>query len=155
MIAIELTNVPSEGIYSFRLYATASDCKGNLILDGTGSTLTAWVDVQFEGDHVDIGGGYAADAQSCGQGIGGVPSARKIARWPPVNYPPPELIIEYIRDLVASGNPLGDEILLASKIAHGNSFYRAMLSPSAREPELLKENADLTATGGSEAKGDF
>jgi hypothetical protein len=139
--SITLTNVPSEGDYGFRLYVTATDCKGNPVQDDAGNALTTWIDVQFEGDHVDIGGGYAADVQHCAQQLwswlnGLHIVAGKIPLWPPVNYPPPESLIEYMRDLVALGAPQADEILVASKIAHGNSFYRALSSLATTQAGL-------------------
>jgi hypothetical protein len=148
---IQLTNVPSEGDYSFYLNVTATDCKGNPVQDDTHKTLSTWLHVQFEGDHVDIGGGYAADVQHCAQLLADwikkitqqyVPQ-QKVPIWEQVNYPPPERMIEFIRDLIALGIPQADEVLVASKIAHGNSFYRALLSPAASQPGLLRAKSDI------------
>ncbi len=130
---ITLTNDASEGNYGFRLSATAADCTGQPILDGLGNPLTGSVDIQFEGHHVNIGGGYAEDVQQCGQ-LGGsvrVPVAGEIPLFPPVNYPPVGSIIEYIGELVAAGTQQAEEILIASKNAHGNSFVRAFVSQAA------------------------
>lgn len=142
---IQLTNVPTEGDYSFYLNATATDCAGQPIHDDTNGDLNTYVQVQFEGDYVDIGGGYAADVQYCGQLL--YQLAQKISHqydpnqtvpiWQQVNYPPPEGLIQFIRDVVALGIPQADEILVTSKIAHGNSFYRALFSPAATRPGLL------------------
>ena len=148
---IQLTNVPSEGDYAFYLNVTATDCKGNPVQDDSQSILSTWVHVQFEGDHVDIGGGYGADVQHCAQLLAEwikritqqyMPQ-QKVPIWQQVNYPPPEGLIEYIRDLIALGIPQADEVLVASKIAHGNSFYRALLSPAASQPGLLRAKSGI------------
>ncbi|MBI5902012.1 MAG: hypothetical protein HZB84_00810 [Deltaproteobacteria bacterium] len=149
--SIQLTNVPSEGNYGFYLKVTATDCNGNPVQDDTHHNLSTSVTVQFEGDHVEIGGDYAKDVQHClmvalKEMMKTVPYPYpRIPQWPPLNYPLPESLIEYIRDLVASGLPQADEILVASKIAHGNSFYRAIFSPAASQPGLLKEKVPIAA----------
>jgi len=148
---IQLTNVPSEGDYSFWLRATATDCNGNPVQDDSQQELATWIQVQFEGDHVDIGGDWADDVQKCAEALKnllnkwrhGLYRYPTIPVFPPVDYPPPETLITYIRDVVALDVPQSDEILVASKITHGNSFYRAIFSPAARQPGLLKARAKL------------
>lgn len=150
--SIQFTNVPSEGNYSFYFNVTATDCSGNPVQDDFHNNLSTSVQVQFEGDHVEVGGGYAHDVSRCYQQLMSIASEHRgyqpvqIPSIPPVNYPPPERLIEYIRDLVASGLPQADEILVASKIAHGNSFYRAIFSPAARQPGLLKAKASIATS---------
>ena len=154
--SIQLTNVPSEGDYYFYLYVTATDCKGHTLQDDVHNNLETFVQVQFEGDHVNIGNGYAQDVQYCGnllrQMMEEISDKYKqyqdVPIWQQVNYPAPDGMIEYIRDLVASGLPQMDEILVASKIAHGNSFYRALFSPAASQPGLLKAGAGPAANQG-------
>ncbi len=143
--SITLTNQALEGNYGFRLSATATDCAGKPVEDDAGNPLIGWIDVQFEGHHVDIGGGYAEDVQQCGL-VGGslhFPVAGKYPLFPPVNYPAVESIIEYIGDLLATGGPQAGEILVASKIAHGNSFVRAFVSRAAPQTKSL----DASTTG--------
>jgi len=154
--SIQLTNVPSEGDYYFYLYVTATDCKGHTVQDDVHNNLETFVQVQFEGDHVNIGGGYSQDVQYCGnllrQMMEEISDKYKqyqdVPIWQQVNYPAPDGMIEYIRDLVASGLPQMDEILVASKIAHGNSFYRALFSPAASQPGLLKAGVRTPANQG-------
>ncbi|MDQ3918329.1 MAG: hypothetical protein M3348_07610 [Acidobacteriota bacterium] len=146
---VKLTNTPSEGDYSVQLSATATDCAGATVKDNAQHNLTASAHVQFEGDHVEIGGGYADDVQYCAQLLRDLTRKiserykiyQKVPIWQQINYPAPDDMIEYIRDLVALGAREVDDILLTSKIAHGNSFYRAIFSPAATQPHLLREKA--------------
>lgn len=149
---LRLTNTPSEGNYTLHLDVTATDCTGQVVKnDTTHNDLTSFGYVQFEGDHVDIGGGYAADVQACGQLLRQMVESiadkykqyQNVPIWEQVNYPPPERVITYIRDLVSTGLPQMDEILVASKIAHGNSFYRAIFSPVALQPGSLRGRGNL------------
>jgi hypothetical protein len=157
--SIELTNVPSEGDYAFILTATATDCDGNPVQNDANYTLNTSINVQFEGDHVEIGGGYAADVQYCGHLLSDFMKKildeykqwQEVPIWQQVNYPAPDDMIRYIRDVMALGVPEADEILLTSKVAHGNSFYRALLSPAAKQPGLLK--AKSVAAGKREIAG--
>jgi hypothetical protein len=149
--SIKLTNIPAEGDYSFYLNVSATDCSNKPVQDDMQKDLHARIQVQFEGDHVDIGGGYAADVQSCGQHlrqwleevIDKYTPEQIVPIWQQVNYPPVEGLVEYIRDVVALGIPEADEILVASKIAHGNSFSRAIFSEAASQPGLLGKNTNL------------
>jgi hypothetical protein len=152
--SIRLTNMPSEGNYSFYLNVSATDCNGNPVQDDAGHNLGTLAYVQFEGHHVVIGGDYLGDVQRCAHTLQQwlqeithkyMPS-QKVPIWQQVNYPAPEDLIEYIRDVVALGIPEADEVLVASKIAHGNSFFRAILSPAASQPGLVKGKADLTVS---------
>jgi hypothetical protein len=47
-------------------------------------------------------------------------------------------LIDYIRGIAAISDPVAESILVQSKIAHGNSFYRAILAPEAAQPGLLQ-----------------
>jgi hypothetical protein len=151
--SVQLTNVPSEGNYSIYLNLSTKDCAGNTVQNEFHHDLTTWAHLQFEGDKVDIGGGYAQDVQTCAQKLKGMIDQlndkykvwQRVPKWQQVNYPAPERMIEYIRDLVATGLPQADEILLHSKIAHGSSFYRALFAPAAKQPALLKANLAETA----------
>ncbi|MDQ5826046.1 MAG: hypothetical protein M3441_17770 [Chloroflexota bacterium] len=150
--SIQLTNTPSEGNYSLLLSVTVTDCEGNVVRNEFNQMeLKTSISVQFEGNHVEIGGGYAADVQYCAQLLREwikrvsfqYQPYHEVAVWEQVNYPAPERMIEYIRDLVTSEIPQMDEILVASKIAHGNSFYRAIFSEAARQPGLIKSKSKL------------
>jgi len=150
---IQLTNTPSEGDYYFYLNATASDCNGNPLKDFEGDDMLSWAQVQFEGDHVDIGGDYAADEQQCAaelqkllqQILQNSKQWQYVPTWVQVDFPPPEQLIQYFRDLVSINEAVADEILIQSKIAHGNSFYRAIFSPAATQPNLLRTNQSAVA----------
>lgn len=146
--SIQLTNLPSEGNYSVVLRATATDCSGTPVRDAANQPVQAAIQVSFEGDHVDIGGGYAADVQLCMlQLIARLP--REVQPqfppqvFPPVNFPGPDSMIQYIRDMIAMDTPLGDEMLVASRIAHGFSFYRALFSPAATQPTLMAAKSGI------------
>lgn len=56
---------------------------------------------------------------------------RKFPDWPPVDYPVPDQVIQYVRDLMALNIEEADAILLQSMIAHGRSSEPALLSPPA------------------------
>jgi hypothetical protein len=143
---IHLTNLPAEGNYTVSLYAEAADCSGNPIADNNGTPINASIDVEFEGDHVDIGGSYSDDEQGCAallykwlrQNFKNDPLLWKnVPEWVPVDHPEPETLIAYLRGLITLGVPQADMIVHATAIAHGNSFYRALLSRAAKQPGLI------------------
>ncbi|MBF0176916.1 MAG: hypothetical protein HQL63_08730 [Magnetococcales bacterium] len=147
---LQLTNVPDEGVYGFDLVVSATDCNGNAVTGSTLHPLAASVHVHFEGHHVNIGGGYQADVQYCAGQLKkwmdrimhdhGYAGYHKVPIWQQVNYPAPEDMVAFIRDLVALNTPEADAVLVSSKLAHGNSFYRGILSPAASQPSpLLKK----------------
>jgi hypothetical protein len=149
-MTIQLTNIPEEGNYNFYLDAAALDCTGAPVLRTDGQPLETWAHIQFEGNHVEIGGGYAQDVQKCADLLAKrvkelserYAEYQDVPIWVQVNYPPEEVLVTYIRNIIASGLPETDEVLLASKLAHGNSFYRALFSRAATEPAMLRMNAD-------------
>jgi len=133
---IHLKNRPAEGNYSIILFAQAHDAKGQAIADANGNLQTfEWA--ECEGDHLDIDGGYTADVQTCGallsQWVQRIAADYKIYQkvpvWVEVNYPAPDKLLAYIQNIQALGIPEADDILRSTKIAHGNSFNRAILSP--------------------------
>jgi hypothetical protein len=142
---VKLRNRPEEGDYSFWLNATATGCKGQPINDDNNKAPSTFTFVEFEGDHVEIGGGFAADVQYCAQLLASFAQKysqeysiwQKVPIWVEVNYPAPEELAAYVRDLVSLGLRETDDVLRAIKTAHGNSFVRAMLSPAATHPALL------------------
>ena len=142
---IRLRNRPEEGVYAVWLNATATGCNGQALLDDNGKPLNPFAQVQFEGNHADIGGGYEADVQYCAaqmeawirQKSDQYAIWQKTPVWVEVNYPSPEELVRYVSDLVSLGLPEVDDVLRAIKTAHGNSFFRAILSPAARQPSLL------------------
>jgi hypothetical protein len=142
---VQLTNVPSEGNYQFDLHATGTDCANHALRGWDGQPLDEWQYVQFEGDQVDIGGGFQADVQKCGQLLKAwlesvledIALVQEVPIWVEVDFPPPDKLIEYVRDIASIGAPVLDQVLVLSKIAHGNSFYRALFAPAATQPHLL------------------
>jgi hypothetical protein len=153
---IRLRNHPEEGVYAVWLNATATGCNGHAIRDDNNKILKPFAHVQFEGSHVDIGGGYAADVQYCASQMSSWIRQKsdqyaiwqKVPVWVEVNYPSPEELIQYVRDLVSLGLPDVDDVLRTIKMAHGNSFFRAMLSPEARQPSLLSGGTAVRAPAG-------
>lgn len=134
---LSLTNVPSEGTFTFALYAKATDPVGNVA-----EILVPGTSVMFEGNIVTIGGGYQDYAAQCMATFGKLmhrfrPHADlTFTPWVPVNYPSPDTLISYIRTIVASGDIRADEALAHAKLAHGSSFYRALFSPEAKDVGL-------------------
>ena len=150
---VKLTNTASEGNFSVQLNATATDCAGATMKNAANQQLKTVAFIKFEGAHVDIGGGYADDVQECAQKMRELIDkisdkfkiSQKVPIWQQVNYPSPEEMLIYIRDVVALDIPQADDILLTSKLAHGDSFYRAIFSPAAAQPRLLRARAELDA----------
>lgn len=146
---VTLTNDPVEGNYSLYLYAKAKDPDGAYVKKN-GVAIETWKHVQFQGNHVAIGGGYSQDVQECAaqmrEWLKGILQKyvpkKPFPDWPPVNYPNPEEVIIYIRDVMGLGIRQADAILLQSKIAHGSSFHRALLSPQASRGFKLQVNTD-------------
>jgi hypothetical protein len=137
---VHLKNRVAEGNYAVWLTAQAKDASGQPVKDGS-SELQTFEFVQFEGHHMEIGGGYAADVQTCAallaQWVQRISSDYKIYQkvpiWVEVNYPAPDELVAYIRDLVALGIPEVDNVLGTIKAVHGNSFNRAIFSPAASQ----------------------
>jgi hypothetical protein len=150
---IKVSNRPEEGCYAVWLNVSVSGCSGPTIVDEFGHPMISWTHVQFEGDHVDVGGSYTADVSYCAGQLAKM--VQKISQeykkwqeapiWVQVNYPAPEQLVTYVRDLIALGLPEMDEVLRTIKIAHGNSFFRAMLSPFATQPSLLNAGKAIKA----------
>ena len=141
---IRLRNRWQEGDYYIWLNATATGCDGQPLTDDNGQALSTYVVVQFEGDHVEIGGGYTADVQYCAELLaawirrinGEYKLWQKVPKWVEVNYPAPEELVAYVRDLLSLGLQETDDVLRTIKAAHGSSFIRAMLSPAATQRAL-------------------
>jgi hypothetical protein len=140
---VTLTNVPTEGNYSFELLAEARDIDGDPVQGLSGSTLRTQAHVTMEGDHVSAPA-WTADVQACMQHLremvmkilhekGKLTPIQEIPEWPPVNYPPPEDLLELVSQLVRLGLPEADRALVDTKSAHGSSYHRAMLSAQARQ----------------------
>jgi hypothetical protein len=148
---IELTNNPNngeDGNYGFDLRVTATDCNGDPVQDGTGKLVSAGAAVNFEGYRVDLSqDGYFHDFVFCKNQMTKSPSGPPPKPGPyPVSMPvDEELLLTYVRDVLALGIPQTDEILRISQIAYGNAFLRAIASPAAQKPGSLKTRALLTA----------
>ena len=123
----------------FALYVRVTDPAGNKM-----EIFAPGEYVQIEGDSIVLGGGYSDYAQMCLHKFGEFirkyrPHADlTFTPWVPVNYPPPEDLLNYIRSIVISGDPHADEALVQAKMAHGASFYRALFSPVAKAVGLTK-----------------
>lgn len=131
---VTLTNVPEQGVYSFSLHARATE---------DGAELDAQESPLFEG-HTVVIEGYRDARLKCE--IDNLPHAP--LEWhPPVSdpagwgswlsdHPVPWELIGVIHALVVSGDPDADETLSGLKLAHGSSFYRALLSPQTTRVAL-------------------
>lgn len=131
---IELRNLPSDGNYGFQLRVEVKDCLGN--------TLTNTIPVDFNGDTVEIGGGFEQAAVKCMRDLlerlhqrSGPPRKIGAELWPPVDYPPPDRILALIHALAMVGTPEADHAIVNTILAHGTSFNRAINTmPLARGP---------------------
>ena len=128
---IQMTNTPAEGNYKFSLLAEATDPAGNVV-------KTYGVPVWFEGNAVQIGGGYQEWYAECMAKKGEL--LKKFSKhvnveltpWVPVDYPAPDQLLNHFITLAASSHPNAAEALLESLLAHKSSTYRAL------EPSVAK-----------------
>ena len=134
---VKLRNRPEEGNFSLILTASVKDCAGKAP-GGIPASVTNVV--QFDGNFAEIGGGYWEQYQECMSWLRN--RAREISEryasrveyvpvWVKVNYPPPELIIEQMRVLIALGLRQADDMLIHTRVAHGASFARAIHAPTS------------------------
>ena len=132
--SIQLTNTPAEGNYLFTLKARVQDSLGTL--------LEASTYVQFEGDAVVIGGGYADYVSYCMAKFSQfmrthTPLNKFVPPWVPVNYPAPETLIAYVRSILDSGSEDALTALAEAKLVHGVSFLRALSPPQLPKPSAI------------------
>ena len=121
---VQLTNVPNEGNYNVLLVVR--------VTDPTGSLETKEV-IEFQGNIVIMGGEYQSKAMWCflkyvEERNRRSPINRFYVRWPAVNHPPPEEIIDLVHFLASQATPEADDLLIHTKLAHGDSFYRALVA---------------------------
>jgi len=81
-----------------------------------------------------IGGGYAEYVNRCMAEFSSrmdkySPANRSIDPWVPVNYSAPEVLVAYVRSILASGSPETWAALGTAKLAHVRSFLRALFPP--------------------------
>jgi hypothetical protein len=119
---VELTNVPADGDYQVDLDITATDCSGFVV--------TRSVPIEFNGDVVVLGGGYYAKHRLCIRAfLDKIERERYIPHkivWPPVDYPAPEEVREFIRAVLAIGTDEAEQIANSTRLAHGTSYHRAI-----------------------------
>ncbi|HEY3203987.1 MAG TPA: hypothetical protein VGL03_10035 [Thermoanaerobaculia bacterium] len=129
-----LKNTPPEGCFGLKVSVIA--------LDPMGQSVSATSGVQFDGDVVEIGGGYHEKLAECIRFWIGVAEGYKlqdrVPRWVPVNYPPEAQLVEFIRFMFAVDTPEAQELLPHVRLAHGTSYTRALLSREAAGPSSLR-----------------
>jgi|GEM_PF-2666952 len=132
---IQLTNLPAEGNYSFRLHVRATDLAG-VILETSEFVL-------FTGNTVAVGGGYINLVQQCiRQDLDLLRRERffrdreLIPKWIPVNYPRPDELVALMRNLTLIDKPRAEEVLSKIRLAHGISIVRVLNSPEALQVGL-------------------
>ncbi|HCG00866.1 MAG TPA: hypothetical protein DEV93_10030 [Chloroflexi bacterium] len=122
--SVVLTNRPQDGDYQCFLMVRVSDCAGHI--------LAAAADVAFNGDTIVIGGGYQAAYAACIKalvdrlrhelvGTFGIPLT-----IPPVNYPTPDQLQQFVRFLSLVGTQEAEAAVISTMLAHGTSFNRAI-----------------------------
>lgn len=160
---IRLRNRPEEGNFAITLEVSVLDCAGAPPA-GIKGTEEKWI--AFQGSKVEMGGEYLNDYQECMNILEGFTKrylrGRSVPVWVKVDHPPEWQIFAQIRALKEM-EQRGDlstqeaaDILLHTRIAHGESFARAYHSPTAlqlgEEPEINQQaialetvRAELTA----------
>jgi hypothetical protein len=133
------TNVPSEGSYNVLLVVRATDFIGSLETKEV---------VEFQGNIVIIGGEYQSKAMYCflkyvEERNRRSPINRFDVHWPPVDHPPPEEIIDLVHFLASQATPEADDLLIHTKLAHGESFYRALVARQAGDVVKEIEETDI------------
>ena len=129
---IQLANDPDDEVYGFYLRVRATEPGGE--------TFEAEDVVQFEGHDATIGGGYNEKVAACMAEVLTHPPLDY--RWPAVDLPSVDRILDFVRAVSTSGDPAADEIIAEAKLAHGASFHRA-LAPQA----ITRFAADGDETG--------
>ncbi len=117
---IQLTNIPTDGVFGFYLHVRATDSGGEV--------FEVEDRVQFDGHTAPIGDGYNEKLAACLEDPLTHPGLDY--RWPAVDHPGEDTMLDFIHTVITSGDPAADEIITEAKLAHGASFYRA-LSPKA------------------------
>lgn len=150
--SVQLSNTPSEGNYPIVLRARTT-LPGGLVRDTEVTTY-------FIGISLDMQDGFTKQAERCIMDfIKGVkseimkippepmlekiygPGLEDLLR-PPVDYPRPEELLNFVYFLATSKSPGAEEILAQAKLAHGDSFYRALFSPEATKIGLRKNRQE-------------
>lgn len=151
---VRLRNRPEEGNFSITLEVSVLDCAGAPPA-GIKPTEEKWM--AFQGSKVEMGGEYLSDYQECMNIVEGINKrylrGRSVPVWVKVQHSPEWQIFAQIHALKQmqirgelSAQNL-EEILLHTRIAHGESFTRAYHSPTSlqlgEETEISGEAAAL------------
>lgn len=153
---VHFTNlVPTEGVYGFDLEVVATNPSYDEKDPSAGGKYEARFTVLFDGITYDIDNKYYILLAECmthyfndikisGQRLGGISNDDLfVPRWVLVDHPNPEKLLEFILAIANSDLPEKEEILTATKLAHGISFNRALFSPTARGLFLAKKDIDV------------
>lgn len=138
---IKLINKPDEDNYYFWLKVKAVDPINN----------QDEYEIQglFEGDDVEIGGGYYEDEAECLDQLNKKFKAitfmanQDVLEWVPRDYPPQEQLLGFLDHIIQTEDRDADEMFVRLKLIHGHSFYRALGSQEAVNQIAQKRMKDL------------
>ena len=147
---IQVTNNPAEGNFAlklganFTLYWPRFGVWKPMVFEATAT-------VQFSGDVVVIGNDYASKLSRCIRTLisklGEVAFVRNPLVWVPVNYPPPEEILDFVLAVFKTGTPENEALIPLMKLVHGTSFLRALSSGASLQAGITKERLTATPKG--------
>ena len=144
--AVRLTNDPDHGNFSVQLSCKATDPMGTV------REATAWV--EFEGNPVEIGGGY--QDYFWGVCFKNWYLSLRPGRVPPPMPPShdPRALREMIYGLVVSGHPMAGEMLVGTELLYGATYRAALGAPARRvaAPAKLTGRAERTTLLETEAE---
>ena len=121
---IVLKNHLGEGSFSVGIDVIATD--------PVGRSAEAFASFTFQGDYVEIGGGYMQALVNCLQkwlhevSLHNRDNFGKLSTWVPVNYPAPDTLRQFFANVASSGSPVAAQVLTFGRIAHGASFNRML-----------------------------
>ena len=126
---IKLLNNPDEDNYYFWLKVKAVDPLNN--------QAESEIQGLFEGNDVEIGGGYDDDMADCLYKLNKKFKADTFmanleeVEWVPRNYPPPDQLLTLVDRILQIDDLDVDEVISQLRLIHGHSFYRAAGSQAA------------------------
>ncbi len=130
---VTLQNIPTDGNYTLRLRARATDSDGGIAEANTS--------VSFTGNAVEIGGGYKEFMDDCiAKGwkvlerVGNLTQQRALPQLVPTpGDPAPDGLPEFILGVAESGLPDAVQLLATARLRYGAAFDRALESLAKRK----------------------
>jgi hypothetical protein len=116
---IVLVNDPVDGNYALTVHAAVSNCDGtvNLVVENV---------AYFQGDRVMMTAPSVQAWLECLTRPKVDVELPTLPHWPPIDHPPPERMIELVRQLTASGSAEGEQMLSVLPALYGRNYEEAL-----------------------------